>query len=60
MLEDIWRDFVRKYNLDSTWYYQEPSLAWAEYGILRAVALDGYNDAEEAHRFLQAENIDIA
>ena len=49
MLEDIWRDFVRKYNLDSTWYYQEPSLAWAEYGILRAVALDGYNDAEEAH-----------
>ena len=24
------------------------------------MALDGYNDAEEAHRFLQAENIDIA
>lgn len=35
-------------------------LSVGEYGILRAVALDGYNDAEEAHRFLQAENIDIA
>lgn len=56
LLEKIWRDFLRKYDLNSTWYYRDHELAWAEYAVLRAVARDGYNDAEEAYQLLQSEN----
>ena len=56
MLEKIWRDFLRKYDLNSTWYYQDYDLAWAEYAVLKVIAEDGYSDAEDAYLLLIAEN----
>lgn len=56
MLEKIWRDFLRKYDLNSTWYYQDHDLAWAEYAVLRVIAEDEYNDAKDAYLFLKNEN----
>lgn len=57
MLADIVRDFLRKYDLASTWYYQEKNIAWAEYGIMRALTKDGYNGVEEAAEILNKGNI---
>lgn len=57
MPADIVRDFLKKYDLASTWYYQEKSIAWAEYGIMRALTKDGYNGVEEAAEILNKGNI---
>lgn len=59
MLADIVRYFLKKYDLESTWYYQEESIAWAEYGIMRAIAQDGYNGANEAYEILKMANITL-
>ena len=56
MLEKIWRDFLRKYDLNSTWYYQDHDLAWAEYAVIKVIAEDGYGDAEDAYLLLIEEN----